>query len=293
MNDDLTDELAALDAIYDAPCLLPHPDGESADNTVFLLQPPATLIHPQLEVRVRIPADYPAAKPQVLEGIGADLVAETLESVWSPGQVVFFDLLEALRDVLGGAEPPPPPPQPLVLPPPTPLPPPAEPQPQPEPEPEPESEPEMPPRLKLPWTISAPIVEKRSTFIAHCLRVTSPPEVQAAMSDLLADKRIKKATHNIMAYRYTNPATGNTAHDNDDDGETAAGSRLAHLLELMQVSDVLVVVSRWYGGVKLGPDRFRLINAAARAALVEGGWVRDKSEEEGTKGKGKGKGKKK
>jgi putative IMPACT (imprinted ancient) family translation regulator len=44
--------------------------------------------------------------------------------------------------------------------------------------------------------------------------------------------------------------------DNDDDGETAAGSRLAHLLQVMEVRDVCVVVSRWYGGIKLGPDRF-------------------------------------
>lgn len=43
--------------------------------------------------------------------------------------------------------------------------------------------------------------------------------------------------------------------DNDDDGEAAAGGRIAHLMQLMEVVNVLVVVSRWYGGVKLGPDR--------------------------------------
>lgn len=35
----------------------------------------------------------------------------------------------------------------------------------------------------------------------------------------------------------------------------------------MDVRDVLVVVSRWYGGVHLGPDRFRLINNAARQVV--------------------------
>jgi hypothetical protein len=72
----------------------------------------------------------------------------------------------------------------------------------------------------------------------------------------------------------------------------------------MDVWDVLVVVSRWYGGVKLGPDRFalhsaagsgwswadccrfRLINAAAREALVMGGFA---SIEEGEKARGKSK----
>ena len=32
--------------------------------------------------------------------------------------------------------------------------------------------------------------------------------------------------------------------------------------------DVVVVVSRWYGGVHLGPARFHVINACARDALV-------------------------
>lgn len=44
--------------------------------------------------------------------------------------------------------------------------------------------------------------------------------------------------------------------DNDDDGEAAAGGRIAHLMQVMDVVNVLVVVSRWYGGVKLGPDRW-------------------------------------
>lgn len=64
--------------------------------------------------------------------------------------------------------------------------------------------------------------------------------------------------------------------DSDDDGETAAGGRLLHLLQLMDAWNVLVVVTRWYGGVKLGPDRFRLINSVAREAVLRGGFARDK-----------------
>ncbi len=39
--------------------------------------------------------------------------------------------------------------------------------------------------------------------------------------------------------------------------------------------DVLVVVSRWYGGVKMGPARFRAILGVAREALLGGGWGRE------------------
>ena len=54
----------------------------------------------------------------------------------------------------------------------------------------------------------------------------------------------------------------------DDDGETAAGGRLLRLLVLADARDVVVVVSRWYGGIHLGPARFHVINACAKDALV-------------------------
>jgi putative IMPACT (imprinted ancient) family translation regulator len=42
----------------------------------------------------------------------------------------------------------------------------------------------------------------------------------------------------------------------------------------MDVRDVTVVVSRWFGGILLGPDRFKHINNAARLALEANGFVR-------------------
>ncbi|KAI4261877.1 MAG: hypothetical protein L6R35_007397, partial [Caloplaca aegaea] len=88
--------------------------------------------------------------------------------------------------------------------------------------------------------------------------------------------RANKATHNISAYRIRTSADGNTVvyQDCDDDGETAAGARLLKLLQIMDVGNVLVVVSRWYGGVKLGRARFGIINAVAREALVAGSFAK-------------------
>jgi hypothetical protein len=78
--------------------------------------------------------------------------------------------------------------------------------------------------------------------------------------------------------------------DNDDDGETAAGGRLAHLLQILvwhpmlslgidivifsqDVNNVLIVVTRYFGGTLLGTDRFKHINQAARNALDAGGFL--------------------
>jgi hypothetical protein len=62
----------------------------------------------------------------------------------------------------------------------------------------------------------------------------------------------------------------------------------------MDAWGVLVVVSRWFGGVKLGPDRFRIINQVVREVVVKGGWGKGGGGQEGwgsggSDGDGKGK----
>lgn len=117
-----------------------------------------------------------------------------------------------------------------------------------------------------------PFTVSKSTFQGHVARVRSAAQVAAVMSELLSDGHIARATHNIMAYRYVDEATGRLHADCDDDGEDAAGGRLAHLLELMRVENAMVVVSRWFGGVLLGPSRFKHINEAARAVVEAQPW---------------------
>lgn len=115
-------------------------------------------------------------------------------------------------------------------------------------------------------------MERKSTFQAHMARVKSVDDVNAFRSELLSDKRIARATHNIFAYRFTCAKTGAIYHDCDDDGESAAGAKLAEVLRLMSADGVAVIVSRWYGGVKLGPSRFKFINNAARNVLESNGF---------------------
>ena len=96
--------------------------------------------------------------------------------------------------------------------------------------------------------------------------------------------------------------------DNDDNGESAAGGRLAHLLQILvcilsfcyyakivfsllfnifqDVKNVLVIVTRYFGGIHLGSDRFKHINQAARNALSLGGFLETL---ETRKGMGRGK----
>jgi len=151
--------------------------------------------------------------------------------------------------------------------------------------------------------------------------------VDWVLRTLLSNTKVARATHNIIAYRFQTKASDGVGGDefqvadNDDDGEDGAGSKLAQLLDTMQVrtplqfvrvltlhllltqttlenvrwtkskaNNVLVVVSRWYGGIHLGPDRFRLINNSAREVMMECGFGQQPG---GVKAKGRHKKKKK
>ncbi|XP_034373690.1 protein IMPACT isoform X1 [Arvicanthis niloticus] len=135
-----------------------------------------------------------------------------------------------------------------------------------------------------------PITDRRSTFQAHVAPVVCPEQVKMVLGKLYENKKIASATHNIYAYRIYCEDKQTFLQDCEDDGETAAGGRLLHLMEILNVKNVMVVVSRWYGGILLGPDRFKHINNCARNILVEKNFT--SPPEESTKNLGKKKVKK-
>ncbi|KAL1409756.1 hypothetical protein Q8F55_003753 [Vanrija albida] len=123
-----------------------------------------------------------------------------------------------------------------------------------------------------PITSSDPITDRKSAFVGHAARIADEADVAAVVRHLLLDRRIARAAHpTIYAYRLVRDVGGVAGKvveaDYDDDGETQAGARLKHLLEILELENVLVVVTRWFGGIHLGPDRFKHINQAARDAL--------------------------
>lgn len=142
------------------------------------------------------------------------------------------------------------------------------------------------------------VVDRKSVFQGHSAIVTRVEHVQIVLSKLKENKKIENAFHNMWAYRIdkSDPKArlaGKSAaiiQDCDDDGEQAAGGRMLTLLEILNVVNVMVVVTRWYGGIQLGPARFKHINNAARDSLVKGGFVQDG--DKATKSAGKKKGKK-
>ncbi|KAM5219499.1 protein IMPACT isoform 3-T3 [Hipposideros larvatus] len=129
-----------------------------------------------------------------------------------------------------------------------------------------------------------PITDRRSTFQAHLAPVVCPKQVKMVLAKLYENKKIASATHNIYAYRIVKMMGKQQLV-----GVFSISWRMDCFLfpKILNVRNVMVVVSRWYGGILLGPDRFKHINNCARNILVEKNYTN--SPEESSKALGKNK----
>jgi putative IMPACT (imprinted ancient) family translation regulator len=106
------------------------------------------------------------------------------------------------------------------------------------------------------------VTDRGSKYAVSGLPVTSRAEIDAALKQLKREKKFAKATHNTWAALLSDgtPLKG-------DDGESGAGLVIVRMLEREGLTDHLIVVTRWYGGVKLGGDRFRRVQDCVKAYL--------------------------
>jgi hypothetical protein len=253
----VAEELEALHAIYGADFSARSVD----DGTVVEVALSSGVI-----VRLCLSHHYPRDAPALeLDGLSrgararAQRAAQAIADVRGEedGAPILFDLVEAVRGAVddaddGAGEPaPPPPPPPLLLPPPPP--------------------PPLPASLRLAHGAASTV--GRSRFLGWAARVHSAADVAAVLAAVRASPLTARASHvAIHAFAYTDGSTGRRHADCDDDGEAAAGRNLAHLLAVLGAENVLVAVTRWFGGVLLGPQRFRVITECARDVLSQQAW---------------------
>ncbi|KAI1004322.1 hypothetical protein K3495_g3886 [Podosphaera aphanis] len=253
MNEALQDEIAAINSIYGPGTLTP-----ATDPDVYILE----LQRQDTSLRIAFPPTYPHVAPRILgnqrcgvhtrKGDAAharDQFCATLTRLFRPGEVCLFDVMEEVNACARDDSEPPAPllPNPLA-------------DPDPDPTPIQASSPQ--------WHVSETVMEMKSVFVAHCARINCPVQAKRNVQHLVEhEKKLRGATHHITAWRIRGE-NGVSYQDCDDGGEQAAGSRLLHLMQLMDVWDAMVVVSRWYGGVHLGPRRFGIIKTVARDAFI-------------------------
>ena len=96
----------------------------------------------------------------------------------------------------------------------------------------------------------AEIVEKKSKFIANVFYIESREEAEEIIKKI--NKKYHDARHNCYAYRVI--TTDGIIEKASDDGEPSgtAGAPMLTILSKNELANVLVIVTRYFGGILLG-----------------------------------------
>ena len=192
------------------------------DGSIIVVKVPQ---HEYMVLQISFPANYPSTEPPNVIEVAVStsaakrdlydtkylqhLFQEVMDSVFHRGSVCLFDFLTELDGVL------------YV-------------------EPEEDTGPvqldDIPTDPFEGWTASDPISDRGSTFMAFAAHAASEEQAFAMLDLLKTDSKMRKANHVMSAWRIRQDGSAATYQDSDDDGETAAGSRMLHLITIMAVS---------------------------------------------------------
>ena len=116
------------------------------------------------------------------------------------------------------------------------------------------------------------MVIKKSRFIWSIARVTSDEAAQQFINQISTENR--KATHNCYAYMVGDRDQIQRESDNGEPSGTA-GVPILESLQLAKLHNVVAVVTRYFGGIKLGAGGLirsysnSTTNAIHKAGLVQ------------------------
>lgn len=111
--------------------------------------------------------------------------------------------------------------------------------------------------------------ERKSKFIGYAKPISTKEEAEDFIS--MIREMHPDATHNCTVYRVID--NGQEYFKADDDGEPsgAAGKPMGEILTYMEVNNVVVVATRYFGGIKLGAGGLvRNYAKTAKLAVLEG-----------------------
>ncbi len=104
------------------------------------------------------------------------------------------------------------------------------------------------------------LTDRGSKYAVSGASARSKADALAVVKTLCTKKKYAKATHNTWAL-----ILSDGTQIKNDDGESGAGLIVLRMLEEKQLFDHVVIVTRWYGGVHLGGDRFRHVKRCVQA----------------------------
>jgi len=112
------------------------------------------------------------------------------------------------------------------------------------------------------------IVDRGSKYTVVWGFVKDKQEVEAFIKEILKDKYFRKATHNTYAFRIEQ-ANWSVLESKNDDWETWAGNCILRELQRENALNIVLVVTRYFGWIKLQADRFKNVINASKIFLKE------------------------
>lgn len=111
-----------------------------------------------------------------------------------------------------------------------------------------------------------PVTELNSEFIGLAVKVKTLQEVKLAY--IAAMQTFPTADHVMLGYGFRDEEAGFIRMGQADDREYGGGNAIRKSMAKTKARNCAVFVVRRYGGIHLGTQRFRSIDAAAKAALA-------------------------
>ena len=119
--------------------------------------------------------------------------------------------------------------------------------------------------------------ERRSKFLAFAMPVTTAEEVKQIVADY--QKRFYDARHVCYAYMLGHERLNFRANDNGEPSGTA-GKPILGQINSNELTDILIIVVRYFGGVKLGTSGLIVAYRTAAAEAIAAAEVVEKTVDE-------------
>ena len=119
--------------------------------------------------------------------------------------------------------------------------------------------------------------EKRSRFISHLWRVETEAEARAHIEEM--KKKYYDARHVCYAYMLGHERKDFRANDNGEPSGTA-GKPILGQINSNELTDILVIVVRYFGGIKLGTSGLIVAYKAAAAEAIAAATIIEKTVDE-------------
>lgn len=129
-------------------------------------------------------------------------------------------------------------------------------------------------QITIKENVSAQIVQKKSKFIANLFYVQNEYEAEEKIKEIR--KKYHDAKHHCYAYSIMNKDGILTRMSDDGEPSGSAGMPMLNILVKKQIVNVLVIVTRYFGGILLGTGGLvKAYSDATLAAIEKASFVKE------------------